>query len=54
MDLWRLTRSQLETAGLLPERIFSLDLCTYSLPGDLFSYRRDPRCGRQGSVIWKE
>jgi YfiH family protein len=52
MDLWRLTRCQLETAGLLPERIFSLDLCTYSLPDFLFSYRRDANCGRQGSLIW--
>jgi len=54
MDLWRLTRHQLESAGLLPERIFSLDLCTYSLPDVLFSYRRDKQCGRQGSVIWIE
>jgi YfiH family protein len=54
MDLWRLTRSQLESAGLLPERIFSLDLCTYSLPDALFSFRRDAHCGRQGSVIWIE
>jgi len=54
MDLWRLTRHQLEAAGLLPERIFSLDLCTYSLPDILFSYRRDKQCGRQGSVIWME
>lgn len=54
MDLWRLTRHQLQTAGLKPERVFSLDLCTHSLPGVFFSHRRDQRCGRQGSVIWME
>ena len=54
MDLWSLTRHQLQVAGLLPERIFSLDLCTYSLPEILFSHRRDKHCGRQGSVIWME
>jgi len=59
MDLWRLTRSQLESAGMRPERIFGLDLCTWSLPETFFSYRRfrsgDPRPdGRQASLIWRE
>ena len=54
MDLWSLTRHQLQQAGLRPERIYSLDLCTMSLPELFFSYRRSPRCGRQGSVIWIE
>lgn len=40
MNLWALTRYQLEQAGLRPDRIFSLDLCTWSLPDDFFSYRR--------------
>jgi YfiH family protein len=52
VDLWSLTRHQLRQAGLRPERIYSLDLCTMSLPDIFFSYRRDPRCGRQGSLIW--
>jgi YfiH family protein len=51
MDLWRLTRSQLEEAGMAPERIFSLDLCTASLP-QFFSYRRDTPTGRQANLIW--
>ena len=51
VDLWSLTRDQLQAAGLLPEHIFSLDLCTFSL--DLFfSYRRSATCGRQASLIW--
>ena len=52
MDLWRLTRSQLEAAGMAPERIFSLDLCTASLP-QFFSYRRDTLTGRQANLIWR-
>jgi len=52
MDLWRLTRSQLEEAGIAPKRIFSLDLCTASLP-QFFSYRRDKTTGRQANLIWR-
>lgn len=51
MDLWRLTRHQLERAGILPENIFSLDLCTRSLPGLFYSYRLG-HGGRQASLIW--
>lgn len=52
MNLWRLTRDQLVAAGLRPERIYSLDLCTASLTGAFFSYRADRNCGRQMSLIW--
>jgi len=52
VDLWRLTRAQLEEAGMAPERIFSLDLCTASLP-QFFSYRRDRITGRQANIIWR-
>lgn len=51
MDLWNLTRSQLLGAGLLPGNIFSLDLCTHSLPDLFFSHRRG-HTGRQVSFIW--
>jgi len=51
VDLWRLTRDQLVAAGLDQDRIFSLDLCTKSLPL-FFSYRRDRTTGRQASLIW--
>ncbi|WP_461211534.1 polyphenol oxidase family protein [Desulfocurvus sp. DL9XJH121] len=52
VDLWRMTRDQLVSAGLRPENIHSLDLCTMSLPELFFSYRREKDCGRQGSLIW--
>ncbi|MDR2695712.1 MAG: polyphenol oxidase family protein [Deltaproteobacteria bacterium] len=52
MDLWGLTRCQLKEAGMAPERIFSLDLCTASLP-QFFSYRRDKITGRQANLIWR-
>lgn len=51
MDLWRLTRHQLTQAGVLPEHIFGLDLCTHSLHDVFFSHRRG-HLGRQGSLIW--
>jgi YfiH family protein len=52
VDLWRLTHDQLLAAGLRPERIHGLDLCTRSFPELFFSYRHDRDCGRQASVIW--
>lgn len=54
MDLWRLTRDQLVEAGLRPNRVFSLDLCTRSLPDSFYSYRRGREPGRQASFIWIE
>lgn len=53
VNLWALTRSQLQQAGLRRDRIFSLDLCTKTMAGHLFSYRRGDK-GRQISVIWRE
>lgn len=51
MDLWALTRHQLVLAGMRPEHIFSIDLCTHSLPELFFSYRRG-HAGRQMSLVW--
>ncbi len=51
MNLWELTRSRLEAAGLRRENIFGLDLCTHSLPEMFFSYRRGHNA-RQMSLIW--
>jgi YfiH family protein len=51
MDLWRLTREQLISAGMRVGNIFSLDFCTMSLPEFFFSHRRGDE-GRQGSMIW--
>jgi hypothetical protein len=53
VDLWRLTRDQLLAAGLDPARIFSLDLCTYSLSETFFSHRRSRDQGRQAGIIWR-
>jgi YfiH family protein len=50
MDLWALTRHQLITAGMRPEAVFSLDLCTHSLPELFFSHRHG-HAGRQASLI---
>jgi YfiH family protein len=52
VDLWRLTRSQLEAAGLAPGRIFGLDQCTLSNPADFFSFRAARVTGRQMALIW--
>lgn len=52
VDLWRLTRSQLEGAGLAPGRIFGLDRCTRSAPQEYFSYRAARDTGRMLSLIW--
>ena len=54
VDLWRLTRRQLETAGLEPERIFGIDRCTQSNPSDFFSYRGSKNTGRMMALIWME
>lgn len=51
MDLWSLLRHQLVEAGMRPEHVFSLDLCTWSLPELFFSHRRG-HDGRQISAIW--
>ena len=51
MDLWSLTRHQLAEAGLAPQNVYSLDLCTYSLNEMFFSHRRGDS-GRQMAVIW--
>jgi hypothetical protein len=52
VDLWQMTRNQLLQAGLYLHNIFSLDLCTYSLPQLFYSYRRDKTVGRQAGIIW--
>lgn len=56
VDLWRLTRDQLIAAGMCPERILGLDICTFSNEAHFFSYRQFRRNGvpdgRQASLIW--
>jgi YfiH family protein len=54
MDLWSLTRHQLEAAGLHPARLFGIDRCTLSEPESFFSYRGSRATGRMMSLIWIE
>ncbi len=52
MNLWGLTKHQLQEAGLKAEHIFGLDLCTVSMNDMFFSYRKEKESGRQASLIW--
>jgi len=53
LDLWQITRDQLLKAGLLPQHIFGLDLCTACNSELFFSYRREKTCGRMLNLITK-
>jgi copper oxidase (laccase) domain-containing protein len=50
LDLWRANRDQLAAAGVSPERIDLLGLCTGCRPDLLFSYRRERGAGRLVAV----
>ena len=53
MNLWALTRRQLQAAGLKPENILGIDLCTHARTDLFHSFRRDgANSGRQASCIW--
>ncbi len=54
MNLWQLTKDQLNSVGIPYSQIYSLDFCTYTLKDMFFSYRRVKKSGRQGSFIWIE
>lgn len=51
MDLWGLTRHQLEQAGIPAGQIYGLDFCTLSHPHLFYSYRRKD-VERQMAAIW--
>ena len=51
LDLRAANRRQLIDAGVLPERIEVLDLCTYCRADLFFSHRRDRVTGRMGALI---
>ncbi len=53
MDLWSMTRDQLQEAGVPGRHIFSLDICTASTDA-FFSWRRDRTPGRQAAIIWRK
>ena len=50
-DLWQLAQDQLEEAGVLPHHIEMASLCTYAEENDFFSYRREGKTGRHGTLI---
>ena len=50
-DLKEIARILLARAGVI--RIIDCGLCTAKDAGRFFSYRRDGRCGRMASCIWK-
>ena len=50
LDLWRANIDQLRGAGLRPERVDLLGLCTGCRPDLLFSYRRERGAGRLVAV----
>ncbi len=52
MNLWALTRHQLMQAGVPPEQIYGLDICTQENSREFFSYRCERNAGRQGSIVW--
>ncbi|MCW7752921.1 peptidoglycan editing factor PgeF [Desulfobotulus sp. H1] len=49
-DFWAITEKQLTDAGLQPDHIASLNVCTRCNDG-WFSYRREKNTGRLGAVI---
>lgn len=53
VNLWALTRHQLERAGLRPDGIYSVDMCTHTMAGTFFSHRRKD-AGRMANAIWME
>lgn len=53
MDLWALTRHQLNCAGIPQEQIYGIDLCTLENREEFFSYRDGKTPGRQAAIIWR-
>jgi hypothetical protein len=50
LDLWRANLDQLTGAGVRPDRVDRLGLCTGCRPDLLFSYRRERGAGRLVTV----
>jgi YfiH family protein len=50
-DLWRLSRDQLISAGVLEDHIATAGLCTSCQTDDFFSYRKEKTTGRFAAVI---
>lgn len=53
LDMQSATEAALLEAGLVPDNIHVLEICTSCDP-DFFSYRRDGVTGRHGAIAWIE
>ena len=49
-NLCALARAELQASGVT--QIYGGDYCSYSDSGRFYSYRREPKTGRNGSLIW--
>ena len=49
-DLYALARAELQASGV--RQIYGGDYCSYSDSERFYSYRRAPKTGRNGSLIW--
>ena len=51
-DLYALARQRLQRNGVA--QIYGCGDCTYTQSQRYYSYRRDQRCGRMATLIWRE
>lgn len=51
-NLWEISRRQLENAGVLPGNIEIAEISTYTNADDFFSFRRDRKTGRHGTLAY--
>lgn len=51
-DLFALARERLARAGV--ERVHGGGVCTHDTPDRYYSFRRDARCGRMATLIWRD
>jgi polyphenol oxidase len=51
-DFWKISKWQLEEAGILPSHIQIAQMDTYTNEKDFFSFRRNNRTGRQATVAF--
>jgi len=49
-DLYALARAELQASGV--RQIYGGDYCSYSDSERFYSFRREPKTGRNGSLIW--
>lgn len=50
-DFWAISADQLTTCGVQPDNIEIAGICTHSNPQDYYSYRRETKTGRHGTVV---